>query len=250
MSIAILCAIPQEWQHLARAMTGARTEELGPFTFARGSLDGRDVVLAEAGIGKVNTGVSAALLCERYDARTILFSGVAGGVDPSLSIGDVVVGTRVVQHDAGVIESGHFEPYQAGHVPFFNPTDSFGFESAPALVATARAALEGLELPPLSREAGGAGEPPRLVFGTVASGDQYVGCEDKRAELRARFGALATDMEGGALGQAAAALGADWLNIRALSDLAGATSQMDFSRFVEEVARASALILRRLLPAL
>lgn len=250
MSVAVLCAIPPEWDHLHDAMGGARRERLGPFEFARGSLDGRDLVLAQAGLGKVNTAAVATLLVERFSARTILFSGVAGGLDPSLQIGDVVVGTRTVQHDTGVIENGRFSPYQAGHVPFFNPTENFGFACSASLAERAKEALEGLELPPLSRAAGGDGSPPRIVFGTVVTGDQYVHCDATRERLYREFEAQAVEMEGGALGQVGESLDVDWLDIRALSDLAGSTSIGDFGAFVHEVAASSATLLRRLLPVL
>ncbi len=251
MSIGLLCAIPPEWRHLHEAMSDVRDETVGPLAFSRGQLQGHEVVLARAGIGKVNTAMVATILAERYNAKTILFSGVAGGLDPTLAIGDVVVGTQTVQHDAGVIQDDRLEPYQAGHIPFFNPTEGFGFRSSEALVATAQAALADLELPSLSAAAAG-GEPrrPRIVFGTVASGDQYVNCEMTRERLHRQFGAQAVEMEGGALGQVGAALGVDWLDIRALSDLAGASSRMDFAAFVDEVAASSALLLQRLLPRL
>ena len=250
MSIGLLCAIPPEWRHLHDAMAGVTDERIGPFAFARGRLDAHDVVLAQAGIGKVNTAIVATLLAERFGAEVILFSGVAGGLDPDLAIGDVVVGVQTFQHDAGVIEDGCHQPYQPGHVPFFNPTERWGFHASPALVAKAEAALAGLELPPLSQAAGGAGERPRIVFGSVVSGDQYVHCEATRERLHATFEAQAVEMEGGALGQVGEALGVDWLDIRALSDLAGANSAIDFRAFVDEVAASSAMILRRLLPAL
>jgi adenosylhomocysteine nucleosidase len=250
MSIGLLCAIPPEWRHLHDAMAGVTVERVGPFAFARGRLDAHDLVLVQAGIGKVNTAIVATLLKERFGAEVILFSGVAGGLDPALDIGDVVIGTRTFQHDAGVMEAGRLEPYQPGHVPFFNPTERWGYGASEALVAKAKAALEGLELPPLSRAAGGDGSRPRIVFGSVVSGDQYVHCETTRERLHRRFEAQAVEMEGGALGQAGEALGFDWLDIRALSDLAGASSAIDFRAFVDEVAASSALILRRLLPAL
>ncbi len=251
MSIGLLCAIPPEWRHLHDAMSGTETAAVGPLTFTRGHLDGRDVVLVMAGIGKVNTAVVATLLHQRFGATTVLFSGVAGGIDPGLDIGDVVVGVHTVQHDAGVIENDRLEPYQAGHVPFFNPTDTLGYRSSETLVGHARAALADLQLPTLSASAAG-GEPrqPRIVFGSVLSGDQYVHCEMTRERLHTRFQAQAVEMEGGALGQAGATLGFDWLDIRALSDLAGATSRADFKAFVGEVAASSALIIRRLLPAI
>jgi adenosylhomocysteine nucleosidase len=88
------------------------------------------------------------------------------------------------------------------------------------------------------------------VFGTILSGDQYIRCERTRERLFREFGGAAVEMEGGALGQVAEAFAIPYLNIRALSDLAGRDSRFDFAAFVSEVAGSSAAILRYLLPVL
>jgi adenosylhomocysteine nucleosidase len=250
MTIGILCAIPQELAALAAALRHHKTVGIAHFRFDQGLLDGHPVVLVGAGIGKVNTALVATLLVERFETRMIVFSGVAGGLDPALDIGDVVIADRTLQHDAGWIEQGRIHTYQAGHVPFFNPTERQGYAVPAELLDRLRARLVGLALPPLSHSAGGEGRPPRIAFGTILSGDQYIACEDTRERLHRDLGGLAVEMEGGALGQVAEALGVAWLDIRALSDLAGRESHFDFGRFVEEVAGRSAIILRRLLPVL
>ena len=193
---------------------------------------------------------SRPLLADRFRCRLIVFSGVAGGLDPQLHIGDVVIADRTLQHDAGVIEDERIVTYQAGHVPFFNPTDRLGYAVDADLVARLRQRLDGFTLPPLSRAAGGAGAAPRIVFGTILSGDQYIHCEATRQRLFAELGGAAVEMEGGALGQVAEAFGIPHLDIRALSDLAGKDSRFDFAAFVSEVAGSSALILRHLLAVL
>jgi adenosylhomocysteine nucleosidase len=249
-TIGLICAIPQELNHLRSALQGAQAEEIGGFRFDRGALEDRPVVLAEAGIGKVNTATVATLLADRFGAGLIAFSGVAGGLDPSLDIGDVVIAARAVQHDCGVIENGVLQPYHAGHVPFFNPTPRLGYDADPALLARLRPVVEGLELPPLSRRAGGPGHRPRIVFGTILSGDQFIHCEATRERLHLEFRAQAVEMEGAALAQVCERLRRPWLNLRAVSDLAGRESRFDFAAFVDEVAASSALILRRVLPVL
>ena len=149
-----------------------------------------------------------------------------------------------------MIEGERLSTYQAGHVPFFNPTDRFGYRVDDPLLARLRARLAGFALPPLSTAAGGEGDPPRIVFGTILSGDQYIHCEATRERLFAELGGAAVEMEGGALGQVAEAFGIPFLDIRALSDLAGRDSRCDFAAFVSEVAGSSARILRHLLPVL
>ena len=250
MTIGIICAIPQELAHLRAAMQEDAGDVAARSGFDRGRLDGHDVVLVGAGIGKVNTARVATLLADRFACRLLIFSGVAGGLDPSLRIGDVVIADRTLQHDAGVIEEERLQPYQPGHIPFFNPTDRLGYGIDADLRGRLAGRLEGFELPPLSTAAGGAGTPPRIVFGTILSGDQYIHCETTRERLFREFGGCAVEMEGGALAQVAEAFGVPWLDIRALSDLAGRHSRIDFNAFVDEVAGSSAAILRRLLPVL
>lgn len=248
--VAILSAIPPEVARLRHALIDATESDLVGRWAASGRLDGMEVVVAEAGIGKVNAAVATALLVERFGVDFIVFTGVAGGLDPGLTIGDVVIGERTVQHDAGVLEESGLNVYQSGHLPFFDPTERFGYEPPPYLLDRVRARLDGLALPALSVEAGGGGHPPRIVFGTIATGDQFVNSETHRRRLHSELAAAAVEMEGAALAQSADAMGIDHLVIRSLSDLAGAASISDFGRFVDEVAANSERVVRHLLPVL
>jgi adenosylhomocysteine nucleosidase len=234
--IGLICAIPQELTHLRSLLLGAVPVSVAHTEFVAGTLDGHEVVLAGSGMGKVNSALVATVLADRFGCRAIVFSGVAGGLDPQLSVGDVVIADRVVQHDAGLIEDDRLQTYQAGHVPFINPTDRLGHRIDEALLARVVERL--------------AGFSPPVRFGTVLSGDQYLHCDTTRQRLQREFGGLAVEMEGGAVAQVAEAFGVPWLVIRALSDLAGHDSRFDFLAFVDEVAASSVAILRRLLPVL
>jgi adenosylhomocysteine nucleosidase len=218
--------------------------------FDTGSLDGSDVVLAETGVGKVNAALVTTVLAQSFGCRMVVLSGVAGGLDPDLSVGDVVVADRLIQHDAGLLENERLQTYQAGHVPFINPTDRLGYQIDDSVLDTVKGALLSLSLNPLSPRAGGWGGRAEIVYGTVLSGDQYLHSEPTRARLHDEFGALAIEMEGGAVAQVCEAFGIDWVVIRALSDLAGRESQFEFSQFSSEVAASSAKVLRTLLSAL
>ena len=250
MTIGLICAIEQELTHLRSALTGARSDDVAHARFHAGRLDDREVVLVGAGMGKVNTAIVAALLADRFRCGTIVFSGVAGGLDPALQIGDVVVADRAIQHDAGVIQDERLHAFQPGHVPFINPTVQFGYAVDPRLLARVKQRLDGFALPALSRNAGGHDRPPRISYGTVLTGDQFLRCDRTRERLHREYGGLAIEMEGGALAQTCEAFAVPWLVIRALSDLAGHDSQFDFPTFVDEVAASSAAILRHLLPVL
>lgn len=235
MPIGLICAIPQELAHLRSLLTEPTSTDVAHTRFTAGRLDGRPVVLAGSGMGKVNGALVATVLADRFQCSTLVFAGVAGGVDPALAIGDVVIADRVIQHDAGAIQDGHLQTYQPGHVPFINPTEQLGYVADAELLARVRTCLDG------------AGVPRRIHYGTVLSGDQFLHCDATRERWHRRFGALAVEMEGGSVAQVAQAFGLPWLVIRALSDLAGNDSGLDFTRFVDEVAASSAVILRRLL---
>lgn len=250
MTIGLICALPQELAHLRNVLGDARGVSVAHARFEAGTLDGRDVVLAETGMGKVNAAMVTTLLVHGFDCDTIVFSGVAGGLDPDLNVGDVIVADRVIQHDAGLIEDEQLLTYQAGHVPFINPTDRLGYHVDPQLIGKVKGALDGLQLSALSARAGGHGRPAQISYGTVLSGDQYLHSAPTRDRLHTQFGARAIEMEGGAVAQVAEAFGANWLVIRALSDLAGEDSRFEFDQFAGEVAAASGAVLRALLPVL
>jgi adenosylhomocysteine nucleosidase len=250
VTIGLICALPQEQAHLSAAMTTTETHEIAGVGFCVGDIDGHRVVLTRSGMGKVNAALVATLLADRFRCRAVAFSGVAGGLDPGLQIGDVVIAERAIQHDAGVIEQDALRVYQAGHVPFFNPTARFGYTVDPALLARVRGHLDQLTLPALSPNAGGGDRPPRVVYGTILTGDQYLHCEVTRVRLHGDLGGCAVEMEGAAVSQVCESFGIPWLIVRALSDLAGAQSRFDFTAFVDDVAAQSATVLRHLLPVL
>lgn len=250
MPIGLISAIPQELAHFRSVMGDVRGEDIAHTRFETGTLDGCEIVLAETGMGKVNAAVVTTVLAHRFGCRTVVFSGVAGGLDPQLHVGDVVIADRLIQYDAGLIEDERLQTYQPGHVPFINPTDRLGYDVDSAVLEKVKQALRGLELPPLSRRAGGRGRAAQLVYGTVLSGDQYLHSEPTRIRLHDEFGGRAIEMEGGAVAQVCEAFGIGWLVIRALSDRAGQDSQFEFNQFAGEVAASSAMVLRTLLPVL
>ncbi len=233
--IGLLTAIPQE-----RAAVDALMENRSVETeFLLGDIGATPVCLGMTGIGKVNASISATRMCERIGPSALVFTGVAGGLDPSLDIGDVVIGEALIQHDAGVLGDDGIATYQAGHIPFYNPTDQLGFRPSDRLLAAVRRAVSSA---PRDLIAG------RITFGTILTGDQFLESDRERRRLRDRFSAQAIEMEGAAVAQVAARYDLDHLAIRTLSDRAGETSSLDFTAFLDRVARQTVEVLRLLLP--
>ena len=225
-------------------MKGVEDVEVGGHEFHQGVIGSHDVVLATVGIGKVNAAMVATLALEHFEFRAVLFAGVAGSLDEAVGIGDVIVAESVVPHDTGVFGGEGLDRYQSGHIAFVNPTDRFGFTPSPDLLDRLREPLATLRLMPV------LGREPRVVFGTVATGDQFVNDEGVRRSLHADLGAQAVEMEGAAVAQVAEHFGVPCLVVRAASDLAGAESAIDFVQFVDDASANSVRVIRVVLDLL
>ena len=246
--LGLICAIPNEIQHFGVAFIKESGRSIAGFSFYSGKLDGVETVLVEAGMGKVNAAVVTTLLMEHYNCRAVLFSGVAGGLDPKLGVGDVVIGTNLIQHDYGMVTENKLITYQPGHLPIHMPTETLGYKVDPNFIKKIMDELSGFQLPEISAEAaGGHKRQPIIVSGTILTGDQFIGCTIARDKLHSDLSGMAVEMEGAAIAQVADRYDVPFVIIRSLSDLAGEESTMDFVKFLEETAGGAALVLRRII---
>lgn len=249
--LGVLSALPEELVHLSDR--SGESTVIGGLAFWRGQIAGRDAVFVETGAGKVNGGVASALLLDRFDCRALLLCGVAGGLDPRLGVGDVVVGTNNLQHDFGLERETGFVPIQPGSRPSKGEDWVPGYPLSEALVMRLRQALDGLALEPLPEAVGAGRRVPAVHFGPILTGDIFVNSETTRRRLQERFtDAQAVEMEGGAVAQVARRWGADIpvVNVRCLSDLAGSDSHLDFRAFLPVAARYASLVAHRLAPVI
>ncbi len=237
----ILCATVEEIAALrARLDVDAEPERHGPTRVWRGRFEGEALVLAQAGIGKVNAAAAATLLLSVFGATRLIFCGVAGGLDPDLPVGAVLLADRLAIHDYGVMAGGRLTATASGLVPLGAPE----LESLSPVPAEVRAVLE--QLADTLRTQVEA--PVRL--GGIVTADYFLNCAETRASLHARFAAQAIDMESGAVNQVAEAWGAPLYVIRTLSDLAGEESHLTYPQMAQMAAHNSALCVLDLLAIL
>jgi adenosylhomocysteine nucleosidase len=237
MKFGILGAMPHEVAFMERSMTVRRSVEAGMRTFFEGTWAGQDVVLVLSRVGKVSASITTLLLLERFGVTHIVFTGVAGAIDPSLRIGDVVVAERLVQHD---MDASPLPAFQRFEIPLLGKI----FFEAGLCDEACQAAIQYTQGGFLSdvaaekRAAFGMDRPPKVYQGLVASGDQFLADPRKTAELREALpGLLCAEMEGAAVAQVCHEMGGiPSAIIRVISDQADHAAAVDFLRFVDDVA--------------
>jgi adenosylhomocysteine nucleosidase len=244
--LGVISALPEEFAHLSDQ--SGEPHRFGGLSFWRGRIAGREAVFVESGAGKVNAGVATSLLLDRFDCRALMLCGVAGGLDPALGVGDVVIGTSHIQHDYGTHRDGYFLTIQPGSRPSRGADDwRPGYPESEPLVVRLKEAVAGLVLDPLPAEVGVGGRQPSIHFG-----DSFINAEEHRQRLHLEFAAKAVEMEGGAVAQVARRWAGDipFVNVRCLSDLAGRSSHLDFRAFLPIAARCASQVAHRLAPAI
>ena len=211
-TIGIIGAMEVEVAILKEKMEDVRIIKKASMDFYEGILAGKNVVVVRSGIGKVNAGICAQILADVFSVDAIINTGIAGSLNKNINIGDIVLSTDVVQHDMDATGFG----YRKGQIPqmpvfFFNADDN---------------------LRRLAAEVCKEVNPDIQVFeGRIASGDQFVCDQDVKNRIVSEFSAYATEMEGAAIGQAAYLNEIPFLVVRAISDKADGSAQMDYSEF-------------------
>ncbi|HEX9188490.1 MAG TPA: 5'-methylthioadenosine/adenosylhomocysteine nucleosidase [Vicinamibacteria bacterium] len=235
--VAILTALEAEARPVLSSLRDIEASTVRGLPVTTGTLDGRRVVVAVTGVGKVNAAMTTALVVLRFSPSAVLFTGVAGALDPELHPGDVVIAGKLVQHDlvnltdAGPVPRTVRGPRDGTHGPL-------AFEPDARLLALAREVAAGAGRG-LSAVAG-ATSPPRIVFGTIATGDSFVSSRARRQDLHERLSASAVEMEGAAVAQVGRELGVPVLVVRGLSDRAAGDARAEAQRNLATTARNAA----------
>jgi adenosylhomocysteine nucleosidase len=220
MKIAIIGAMEEEVAYLRENIENAESVVIANTEYTSGQMYGVDVVLLKSGIGKVNAAMGTAVLLEKFKPDYIINTGSAGGYNPDLNVGDMVISTEVRHHDVDVTA---FD-YEYGQVPQL-PAAFIADESLVALAEKVAGSIEGV----------GVGK------GLIATGDVFMSDPERVRFVREKFPELqAVEMEAAAIAQVAYQFNIPFVVTRALSDIAGKESDLSFDQFLEKAALHSA----------
>jgi len=223
--LAIMGAMEEEITPLLENFTNINKVDYANNTYYECKLGDLEVVIAYSKIGKVFSTLTASTMIQKFGCDTLLFSGVAGGVNPDLKIGDLIVANKLSQHDLDITAFGHPHGFVPGGSVFVNTDEK--------LKNIALAVAEQNNI--------------KIIEGTIATGDQFVADEQRKAFIESTFKADALEMEGASVAAVCDALDVPCLILRAISDTADMDAGFNFEEFLVTSAKNSANFLMKVI---
>ncbi|MCI8666203.1 MAG: 5'-methylthioadenosine/adenosylhomocysteine nucleosidase [Dorea sp.] len=229
--IGIIGAMEEEVAALKDTMEVQETTEQASMIFCKGVLCGKEVVIVRSGIGKVNAGICAQILVDRFGVDTLINTGIAGSLDAKIDIGDMVISTDALHHDMDATEFG----YPIGQIPRM---EALSFPANEELLKKAVQASE-------------KANPEIHTFtGRIASGDQFIASREIKDRIVENFHPLCVEMEGAGIAQAAYLNQVSYVIIRAISDKADNSASVDYPTFERQAIAHSVRLVKELLTIL
>ena len=225
--IGIIGAMELEVEQLKADMSESRIVKKAGMDFHEGTLNGVNVVIVRCGIGKVNAALCVQILADIFEVTHVINTGVAGSLNAKLDIGDILISRDALHHDMDVRIFG----YQLGEVP------QMGF----------REFIADEKLTMLAKEAFEKVNPDiNVVLGRVVSGDQFISSKEVKEHLIAEFNGDCAEMEGASIAHGAHLNGLPFVIIRAISDKADDSAEMDYPTFEAAAAKHSAALVKEM----
>ena len=225
--IGIIGAMELEVEQLKSEMTVDTISKKAGMDFYEGVLNGTRVVVVRSGVGKVNAALCTQILADQFEVTHIINTGVAGSLNAALDIGDILISTDALHHDVDATIFG----YRPGEVP------QLGIREFPASRELAQAAQDACEK---------VNPDIHAVLGRVVSGDQFISDKTVKERLIREFQGDCTEMEGASIAQGAYLNDIPFVIIRAISDKADDSAQMDYPVFEAAAAKHSAALVREM----
>ena len=216
--LAIMGAMEEEIEPLLSHFDSVNVVDFANNKYYEVNYKGLDIVIAYSKIGKVFASLTATTMIEKFGCETLLFSGVAGGINPELKIGDLIIADKLCQHDLDITAFGHPHGFVPGGQVFV--------ETSKALndIAKEVATENGL----------------KVIEGCIATGDQFVHSNERKVFIESTFKADALEMEGASVAVVCDALNIPFFILRAISDTADMDAGFDFDEFLKSSAKNSA----------
>lgn len=224
--LGIIGAMTIEVDTLKEKLSNLQVTQRAGMEFYEGNLEGCPAVVVQCGVGKVNAALCVQILCDCFDVTHIVNTGVAGSLSADLDIGDFVISSDAMYHDFTCSTLG----YPVGQVPGLAVRS---FAADQKLLDLAKAAAEQVH-------------PGHARVGRVASGDQFVAAKAQKMQIIADTNALCTEMEGAAIAHAAWRNNVPFVVIRAISDKADDSAEMDYPTFEQIAAHRCAAVTQAL----
>ncbi len=225
MKIAIMGAMPEEIAPILEKVGEYKTTTYAKNTYYEATYKGVELVIAYSKIGKVFSTLTATTMIEHFGAEKLLFSGVAGAVSPELRVGDLVVATKLSQHDLDITAFGH---------PFgFVPEGAVFVEADKEMIKISKSVASSMG--------------KDVKEGIIATGDQFVADEKRKNWIGDTFKADALEMEGASVAVVCDALNVPFFILRSISDAADMDASFSFDEFLETSAVLSAEFVMKML---
>jgi adenosylhomocysteine nucleosidase len=227
--VGIIGAMDGEVQGLKDSMQNVTIVQKFGMNFYRGTLFGKDTVVVQSGIGKVNASVCATLLIDSFGVDKLINTGIAGSLNNDINIGDVVLSTDAVQHD---VDATAFGKYSYGEIPAMG---TVSFKADETLLETAEQSCKRVN------------GDIRVFRGRVVSGDQFISDKAKKQWLIDTFGGYCTEMEGASIAQVAYLSGVPFLIVRVISDKADDSTTVDYPEFERQAIEHSIRLMKEVI---
>ena len=220
----IIAAMQEEMQEIKKIMTETEEQKIYELTFYVGKINSTEVVLVEAGVGKVNAARTTQILINNFEIEAIINVGSAGAANDELDIGDIVIGKKLVQHDFDITAFGHPKGF-ISNVGQYVESDS-------KLIAKIEQTISKLQ-----------DKSFKIKIGTIASGDIFCTEPKMKEKIRTKFEADAIEMEGAAIAQVFKLDGVPFIIIRSISDSPNGNNNITFEQFLEQASKRCAKII-------
>ncbi|MBW5398826.1 5'-methylthioadenosine/adenosylhomocysteine nucleosidase [Brachyspira pilosicoli] len=228
--IAIIGAMDCEIDNFKNMIKNIEEIEIANITYYIGTLCGKNIVLLKSGIGKVNAAIATTIAIEKFNAEKIIFTGVAGSGNPDYDISDIVISKDLIEHDfdTSALDGDELTVLVKGYDKNYYPADK-------SLIELAKASAQKVIT------------DNKVYIDTIATGDQFVGDNNKVKQIHNKFKAGAIEMEGASVAHAALMFKVPFVVIRSLSDKADSDAVVDFPKFVAKAAENSKKIVIEML---